>query len=215
LLAHARPTPVGRAWHGAAANKPVAGFSHGQSGIAWALGALFGATGAPRFRAAAADAVRFERTLYAPALRNWPNTLGAEPHDQHAWCHGAPGVGLARLGLRTYLDDAATDAELAIAIETTRTRGFSEQHCLCHGSLGNLELLLTAARDGDRAELAADIDRQLARTLADIRTRGWHCGVPLGVETPGLLTGVAGIGYALLRHVDASIPSVLTLAPPR
>jgi hypothetical protein len=32
---------------------------------------------------------------------------------------------------------------------------------------------------------------------------------------PGLMTGVAGIGYGLLRcYFPADVPSVLTLAPP-
>ena len=38
-----------------------------------------------------------------------------------------------------------------------------------------------------------------AVTLESIRRDGWICGVPSGVETPGLMTGLAGIGYGLLR----------------
>jgi lantibiotic modifying enzyme len=35
------------------------------------------------------------------------------------------------------------------------------------------------------------------------------------VETPGLMTGVAGIGYGLLRlAAPLRVPSVLALAPP-
>ena len=34
-----------------------------------------------------------------------------------------------------------------------------------------------------------------AVTLESIRRNGWICGVPSGVETPGLMTGLAGIGY--------------------
>ncbi len=38
----------------------------------------------------------------------------------------------------------------------------------------------------------------------------WRCATPLAVETPGLMTGLAGIGYQLLRLADpASVPSVL------
>jgi hypothetical protein len=44
---------------------------------------------------------------------------------------------------------------------------------------------------------------------------GWVTGVPLGVETPGLMTGLAGIGYELLRlAAPERVPSVLLLAPP-
>ena len=51
--------------------------------------------------------------------------------------------------------------------------------------------------------------------LADIRANGYRCGTPLGVETPGLMTGLAGIGYGLLRVAEPQrVPAVLVLAPP-
>src|SRR5262249_23114157 len=51
--------------------------------------------------------------------------------------------------------------------------------------------------------------------LSRIRAGGWTCGVPQGVETPGLLAGLAGIGYGLLRLASpAVIPSILGLGPP-
>lgn len=40
-------------------------------------------------------------------------------------------------------------------------------------------------------------------------------GTPLAVETPGLLAGLAGIGYELLRRAEPElVPSVLALEPP-
>jgi lantibiotic modifying enzyme len=51
--------------------------------------------------------------------------------------------------------------------------------------------------------------------LASIEEQGWITGVPQGVETPGLMTGLAGIGYALLRLAAVEqVPSVLLLDPP-
>ena len=39
--------------------------------------------------------------------------------------------------------------------------------------------------------------------------------MPLGVETPGLMTGLAGIGYGLLRlAAPERVPNVLGLAAP-
>jgi lantibiotic modifying enzyme len=41
-------------------------------------------------------------------------------------------------------------------------------------------------------------------------------GVPLGVETPGFMTGQAGMGYELLRLAEPEkVPAALVLAPPR
>jgi lantibiotic modifying enzyme len=51
--------------------------------------------------------------------------------------------------------------------------------------------------------------------LDAIDAAGWLCGVPLGVETPGLMLGLAGIGYQLLRLANPqAIPAVLLLDPP-
>jgi lantibiotic modifying enzyme len=54
-----------------------------------------------------------------------------------------------------------------------------------------------------------------AMLLESIDTYGWVTGVPLKVETPGLMHGLAGIGYELLRLAEPeNVPSVLLLAPP-
>jgi len=51
--------------------------------------------------------------------------------------------------------------------------------------------------------------------LESINDNGWVTGVPLGTETPGLMTGLAGIGYELLRlAAPEKVPSVLLIEPP-
>lgn len=45
--------------------------------------------------------------------------------------------------------------------------------------------------------------------------QGWLCGIPLGVESPRLMPGLAGIGYQLLSLAEPEfVPSLLTLEPP-
>jgi lantibiotic modifying enzyme len=52
--------------------------------------------------------------------------------------------------------------------------------------------------------------------LDSIDRDGWQCGGPQSVEIPGLMLGIAGIGYQMLRLAEPdSVPSVLLLAPPR
>jgi Lanthionine synthetase C-like protein len=48
--------------------------------------------------------------------------------------------------------------------------------------------------------------RRAAEILASIGTHGWQCGTPLGVQVPGLMTGLAGIGLGLLRAADRTQP---------
>jgi lantibiotic modifying enzyme len=133
-----------------------------------------------------------------------------------AWCHGAAGIGLARLRSLEHMDDEELRAEIDVAIETTARDGFGANHALCHGDLGNLELLLQASRVLDRPHLRERAEGIASSILLDLRTSGWRTGVALGVEHPGLMTGLAGIGYGLLRLASPQVvPSLLTLEPPK
>jgi type 2 lantibiotic biosynthesis protein LanM len=226
LLAHARPMGRGVGWITPGAGKePLAGFSHGAAGIAWALLELAELTGEERFRATAREAIAYERSLFSPEAQNWRDLrsrdhLPPAENDGHelfitAWCHGAPGIGLARLRSLPYLDDPELTAEIGVALQTTLAEGFGLNHSLCHGDLGNLELLLQAGQALDDPQWLTKADHFAAVVLESIGRDGWLCGIPSGVESPGLMTGLAGIGYGLLRLADpARVPSALTLAPP-
>jgi type 2 lantibiotic biosynthesis protein LanM len=222
LLARVRHMPHGLGWEPPFANHaPLTGFSHGTAGISWALLQLAANTGEERFRTAALGGIAYERSLFSAKAENW---LDMRVHDTDptqvpefpvGWCHGAPGIGLSRLLCRRLLHDPLFDAEIETALRTTMTSGFGYNHCLCHGDLGNLELFLEAARAWPASSCAEKSQRLAAGIFNSIRDDGWVCSNPLAVESPGLMTGLAGIGYGLLRCADpARVPSILSLAPP-
>ncbi|MGD2071357.1 MAG: type 2 lanthipeptide synthetase LanM family protein, partial [Gemmatimonadota bacterium] len=200
-----------------AGNRPLAGMSHGAAGIALALLRLGAATGDERFRRAAVEGVEFERSLFDREMANWPDLRAwnpdapdAEPDPSGpdtpgqerfmcAWCHGAPGVGLARISGLPHLDDDSVREEIRVAVRTTLQEGFGDNHSLCHGDLGNLDFLLSAARALDDRELLDEVYRRAAGVLDGIEETGWLFGLPGNVETPGLMVGLAGIGYGLAR----------------
>lgn len=226
LVSSARRAGPGVGWMTRMAPlRPLAGFSHGAAGISWALLQLSAQTGEERFRRAALAGIDYERSLYSAGEGNWldlrehQSAGEAEPRrgDEFriAWCHGAPGIGIARLASRPHLDDAETRAEINAALETTVARGFGMNHSLCHGDLGNSELLLRASQTLDDPRWGSELSRIVATVLDGSVRCGWLSGVPLCVETPGLMTGLAGVGYQLLRLArPGSVPSVLTLEPP-
>ena len=203
----------------------LAGFSHGAAGIAWALLELAALTGEERFRTAACAGIAYERSLFSLEEGNWPDLRDLKTsgqtgdNGQHrfmtAWCHGAPGIGLARLRSLQHLDDAVIRAEIDTALQITLAQGFGGNHSLCHGDLGNLELLLQASQVLAEPQWHTQVHRIAAIVLDSISRDGWLCGPPLGVESPGLMTGLAGIGYGLLRLAEPiRVPAVLVLAPP-
>jgi type 2 lantibiotic biosynthesis protein LanM len=234
LLNHVQRMEQGCGWIvSKISTRPLAGFSHGCAGIAWALLELAALSGVERFHQTALEAIAYERSLFSREVLNWPDLRGFETailkegkdssteasaerrSFMNAWCHGTPGIGLARLQCLSYVQDAEIDAEIETAIQTTLAQGFGFNHSLCHGDLGNLELLLQAGLALDNPKWKESCDRFAAAILSSIQQHGWLCGIPLGVESPGLMTGIAGIGYGLLRLAEPSrIPAVLTLAPP-
>ncbi len=129
------------------------GFSHGAAGVAWALLRLAARTCDPRYRAAALEGMSTSAassrprpvtgpTCARPATRTTrPRSLGRSSRPPGATARRASGWPAAHAGV---LDDPEVRAEIDAAIETTLAFGHGSSHALCHGSLGNLELLLQA-----------------------------------------------------------------------
>jgi lantibiotic modifying enzyme len=233
LIASARTMNRGIGWPSKFGKEktPLTGMAHGCAGIAMSLLRLFGVSGEERFRETALAAMEYERGMFVTERQNWPDlrdllqppTTGdvkatEEPQQKFmvAWCHGAAGIGLARMASLDYADDAAIRAEIDAALYTTLAEGFGTNHSLCHGDTGNLEVVMIAAQTLNNPHYNEQVMQLAAMLLDSIDRLGYRCGIPLGVETPGLMTGLAGTGYALLRFAEPErVPSVLTLAEPR
>lgn len=225
LLAKALVSERGTAWPPlpGVSELPLTGFSHGTAGIAWALARLAHATGDGRFRSAAEGALKYERSWFSPEHGSWPDLresrhigdTGNGLAFPYAWCHGAPGIGLGRIASLPYLDDPEMPGEIRTAARATLAEGFGFNHSLCHGDLGNLELVREAGRVLEDEDLKAEAERLAGRILARIEQDGPRCGASIQNEIPGLLTGLAGIGYGLLRAAcPHRVPSVLLLETP-
>ncbi len=168
-----------------------------------------------RYRETAARALAYERALFSVDEQDWPDLRMSGSRYVWAWCHGAPGIGLSRLAMPRSCEDSQVRTEIDAAVRITLAHGFGGNHSLCHGALGNLDLVSEAARRLDERALVAEVARLAGAILESICNHGWQCGVPGGAETPGLMTGLAGIGYGLLRLASpAYAPSVLQLSSP-
>ncbi|WP_158838952.1 type 2 lanthipeptide synthetase LanM family protein [Streptomyces sp. NRRL S-1022] len=194
LPAHA---PAGRPGDGAPEDF---GFAYGEAGIGWALTrhARF-AGGPPGTWAETAGRARLATALAAT------DRLDA------GWCSGTSGVVLAAA-------DAGLCPQPADGPAGDVSRRLTEHPpvadlSLCHGEMGIAEAVAALAargHPGARSSLTGRIG--LALGLLD--AWGPRCGTPGRVPTPGLLTGLSGIGYALLRLGFAdTVPSVLLLDP--
>ncbi|AKJ05795.1 Lanthionine biosynthesis protein LanM [Archangium gephyra] len=209
---------------------PLTGLAHGASGIALALLELYAATGEGRFRNTARGAFAYEDSLFSPAHGNWPDLRvfpgvapSPTPAYSSAWCHGAPGIALARLRAMT-LDPEQREVHAAVARTALSTTAAALERTLaqpradatlCHGGTGLSEVMLSGAEqlgDGTYRSLAEKAVTTLVERYA---TSGdWPSGVLSNGPNPSLMLGTAGIGHHLLRlHAPERVAPVLVLTP--
>jgi lantibiotic modifying enzyme len=222
VMAGARRTERGWSWPMLPSSTDhLCGFGHGAAGIAFALTELAALLpDQPDWLEAAGQARSYERAWFSPSHGSWADlrsdTRGPEASYSypHFWCHGSVGIGhdriaVAATGLATTLDradavaavaGARAAAERILAGPAGPGAAFDVNGSQCHGIAGFVDLLVEAWRfDGDPALL------RLCRSLtAFMRNdagpgRHWRCGIPAGGPAPGLMVGVAGIGWAHLR----------------
>lgn len=221
LLASAVATPNGLGWVlSGISSRPLGGFAHGAAGMAWALFELAAATGEQRFSEAAVEAIRYDRSLFSDTAQNWLDVREDIPDGGVGvrclahWCHGSAGIGLSRIRCLHHWEDDLVREEIETAVEATIAQGFGSSHSLCHGDFGNLELLVDAQQLFP-GRWEAEVARLSSAALSSLEDRGCISGHVLGIESPGLMMGIAGIGYGLLRlEAPDRVPSVLLLDPP-
>lgn len=99
--------------------------------------------------------------------------------------------------------EAVIAASLAPRIrpeQAAEPRVFAEDHSLGWGAARDLH-------DGVDRVIAGSLDREALDRHAGLLQAsgtegGWRCHTPDGIETPGLIDGLAGIGYAMLRYLS-------------
>lgn len=242
LIQKANKEIHGWSWGGGNSNyRNLCGYAHGASGIGHAFLELYSLTKSDYYLYAAEQAFLYERQFYSDENKNWPdfryNELSEYIHYNRieelketlrknelppyqtrymsAWCHGAPGIGLARLrayeltGNETYLKESLNACEGTIRSLKTTEGNYS----LCHGFLGNAETLLIGSKilsDKGFYEIA------LHKALEGIerfenKNLSWACGTMGSISDPSLMLGEAGIGLFLLQLFDAQTLSVLSI----
>lgn len=220
LLDRRSPAATGyRVWNTGHSSRPLTGLSHGAAGIAYALLRLFQVTGEEGFRRAAEEAIAYETSTYSAEAHNWPDfrrgqsSSGDSPNFGTTWCHGAPGIGLARLGGLLALDSPQVRQDIENALRWEEAASVHGPDHLCCGNFGRLELLLEAGRRLGRPDCFAQAGRRVAWLLRRKGCTGsfvLHAAAAGTIYTPSLFIGTAGIGYQLLRMAcPGELPSVL------
>ncbi|SMC70521.1 type 2 lanthipeptide synthetase LanM family protein [Rhizobium sp. RU36D] len=199
----------------------LSGLSHGAGGIAAALAHLAEHDQKDQsWREAVRQALAYEDSLFDPERRNWRTPGNSVTPFKSTWCHGAPGIALARQSICELLPDL-TEAQtipLENAMATARQQPIDDVDDLCCGEAGRLDILLTlSARRGD-AELKSEAEAALTARLPDwasgrSRLMAAQAGAP---DDPSLLRGLGGPAHVLIRHLasENAADVLLPFIPP-
>ena len=174
------------------------GFACGDAGIGWAL-LRYARTTA--FEAGAQP----HATAGAALLRSALNTALDAP--DLSWHSGLSGVLVAAADTLGPASQWISENSLECCIRLLCAPQPDLDMSLRQGAAGTLEPLLALAARGDPA-----LVRLAGGLLGLVEHQGALCGTPDHVPTPGLLSGLSGIGYALLRlGFPETVPSVALL----
>lgn len=204
----------------------LTGFSHGASGIGWALILLGCYTKEQKYITVGRQAFAYEATKFDIIQRDWYDLRtsmmklnGKQLHFANAWCNGASGIGLSRIASWAALGKVDNDLlrEAYTALSAT-LRNFHKlgNDSLCHGRAGNAELLLRFAKLRDEPYLQMEANVQAQAQWRNYEKTGyWICGTGSGDVVPDLMLGLAGIGMHFLRLAyPERIPSPILLDAP-
>jgi type 2 lantibiotic biosynthesis protein LanM len=198
--------------------RPLTGFSHGAAGIAYALLRLYAVSQDKAYLEAAQEGIAYERSVFSSKAVNWPDfrsfaQQNTQPDFTTSWCHGAPGIGLARLGGLSILETDEITQDVEIALATTLKCSLHDLDILCCGNFGRIEVLLVASQKLSRPDLREIAQKKATWVVARAEQIGAYQlfpNLPVHVFSPSFFLGTAGIGYKLLRLAyPEAIPSVL------
>ncbi len=214
LLAQPRRGENGGSWLGQGrGDQALNGMSHGAAGFAYALASLAMATGREEFANAASQCIAFENASYDAQRNNWADFRGEEGAPWPCqWCHGAPGIGIARAagGTRSRVNAALLTSDVRNALAGAERGWPGHVDTLCCGTLGSIEFFCEAADALGQNDLRDHASRCMAAVMGEAAASGdyrWNVGKRQ--FNLGLFRGLAGVGYTLLRRGDSSLPNVL------
>jgi type 2 lantibiotic biosynthesis protein LanM len=214
LLAQTRNGSIGRrTWIGQGAHKALNGMSHGAAGYAYALAGLGATTGREDFLEAASECIAFENSSYDETYHNWPDYRGDKGSLWPCqWCHGATGIGLARVAMMRRAGRGSTllAADVFKALAGVERGWPGDVDTMCCGTFGSIEFLCEAGAALGRPDLGNLASRRMMAVIETaLATGDYRWNAFSSRFNLGLFRGLAGAGYTILRRADDSLPNVL------
>ena len=239
FIEQVRVSAIGLKWnHFKYSFDSMAGFSHGASGMAYALMQVAEYFNYDGLHHLAQQALTYEMQYYDANALNWLdlrlgftrlglpdahlwniNTFLPGVSDVNAWAHGAVGVGLARLYAHKITGDPLYLEQCKAIVKRCKQDivKMREDYTLCSGYGGMIPFLLRYQQFDQNADLATDI-LAIANQAMDLydQKHTYNTFIESNRIDTGLLSGKAGVGYMLINVLtNAGVDDVLCLQLPQ
>jgi lantibiotic biosynthesis protein len=191
----------------------LTGYAHGAAGIATALAELYSETKNEKLLHAIKEAIQFENSFFNEQQQNWPDlrfSKAADPINavcSATWCHGAAGIGLARIkvyeitGDKDCFDDVVKAFRVTVKVFQAET---IHDYSLCHGLFGQAIFILKAASLINENDITGMVYQQAEKCLQEFVYP--DIPVPNGYhslkESPCYMQGNSGVGHFFLHLYD-------------
>jgi len=209
----------------------LCGFSHGAAGIAWVLYEIATYFSDDNLKNLAYLTSIYEQSWFCKTTGNWPDLRTGIYDEQEinkalekikekkdsnfkditymsAWCHGAPGIGIARLRMfqLTNVEQFFSEAEIAMRTTLKSVEDIDDRtnFSLCHGVGGNCYLLSLFSKFdnySNKQDVIKGLQRSLQAAIEQRKKIGYYrSGILRNTDLidRGLFNGSAGVGYFIL-----------------
>lgn len=200
---------VNKGWINAE-NRFYTGFAHGNAGIISSILLANSLRCDQEWSNIINNLLEWERSMYSSAGKNW--FIDSEKERLgYGWCHGAPGILLCKsILLNSDYMDPMIENEYQRALDVTIENCFGSNPSLCHGDLGNLQILHAVAQRQHNELLENQCLSNFDTYVEHILSNRWKGAAFRGTESVGMMIGVTGFGYSLLKFCEPEIvPMIL------
>lgn len=114
-----------------------------------------------------------------------------------SWCHGAVGLGLVYIELEKTYKKGCYNKKILLCESALRHKVWETSDCLCHGNMGTIDFYVEYSKYKNDKTFLESAKELLVEHWSN--KKNWYCGCKQDVVVYGLMVGMSGMGYELLR----------------
>ncbi|MBT2573726.1 type 2 lantipeptide synthetase LanM family protein [Bacillus sp. ISL-51] len=197
----------------------LAGFSHGITGICYALSEYYAhIEPSEEVLRLIESALKYEDRFFDTKINKWKdNRKNGSDYSSPMWCHGSCGILLGRSRIHENVDGRIHVGYINESLNDTLQNGNSHRqgYSLCHGTMGNIDILHAIKElslfKNRKQEIENTINIWVNNFKETLLMHGWQNGIRNDHSGLGMMLGKTGQLFALLRSVNKEIPTPLAL----